>query len=79
MYKDNISHNQYINYSNSRQRIGVGSQLSEQIPVCWTCRNRGWPHESITFQKLPNGEYLKLDYFSGRAHIHKDRKEERLN
>ena len=75
MSEYNISYPQYENYYSSIQCTGPGGQLSEEVAVCWTCRNRGWPHESIIFKKLPNREYIKLDYFTGRPHIHKDRKE----
>jgi hypothetical protein len=65
----NISYSQYKYY-------GVGSLPSEQIPKCFTCRNRGWPHEPIILAKASDGGYLKFDYFTGKPHIHKDRKDE---
>jgi hypothetical protein len=55
--------------------FGAGSRPSEQTPKCFTCRNRGWPHESIVLAKATSGGYLKYDYFSGKPHLHKDRKE----
>ena len=68
----NISYNQYKYY-------GAGSRPSEQVPICFTCRNRGWPYEPIILAKARSGGYLKFDYFSGKPHVHKDRKEEKFN
>jgi hypothetical protein len=67
MYNNYISDNQYRYY-------GSGSRSSDQVPVCFTCRNRGWPHELIVLAKARSGGYLKLDYITGEPHIHKDRK-----
>jgi hypothetical protein len=72
MANNYISDDQYKYY-------GAGSRPSEQIPKCFTCRNRGWPHEPIILAKADDGGYLKFDYFSGKPHIHKDRKEEEFN
>lgn len=52
------------------------SRSSEQVLKCFTCRNRGWPHEPIILAKARSGGYLKYDYISGKLHIHKDRKKE---
>jgi hypothetical protein len=64
-----ISDNQYKYY-------GSGSRPSEQVLKCFTCQNRGWPHEPIILAKSRSGGYLKFDYFTGKPHIHKDRREE---
>jgi hypothetical protein len=65
MANNYTSDNQYKYY-------GPGSRPSEQVLKCYTCRNRGWPHEPIILAKAVSGGYLKLDYMSGKPHIHKD-------
>lgn len=69
MANNYISHNQYKYY-------GAGSRPSEQILKCFTCKNRGWPREPIILAKASSDGYLKFDYFSGKPHVHKNRKEE---
>jgi hypothetical protein len=52
---------------------GVGSKSSDNISICWTCRNRGFPHEAIRF-RLEQGRWIKFDYFSpSEPHIHKSK------
>ncbi|MGH9986464.1 MAG: hypothetical protein ACRD8W_21185 [Nitrososphaeraceae archaeon] len=55
---------------------GPGSRLKDEVPICYTCRNRGWPNEPIDFKELPDGTLLKLDRFTGQVHLHKERRTE---
>jgi hypothetical protein len=58
---------------------------NEKIKKCYICKNKGWPHESITFGKV-NGMLLSTcsnetrgwivrDYFIGQIHRHRSNKQ----
>jgi hypothetical protein len=63
----------------------AGDLPNERVKVCYTCRNRGHPHEAIILEKidgrlLTNGTYEAVgwrlrNYFDSRLHQHKPRKE----
>ena len=51
---------------------GVGGKSSDNISICRTCRNRGFPHEDIRFKRI-QGRWIKSDYFSpSEPHIHRN-------
>jgi hypothetical protein len=58
------------------KHYGPGSRSSDQVLKCYTCRNRGWSHEPIILAKAVSGGYLKIDYISGKPHVHKDRRQD---
>ena len=50
---------------------GVGSNASDKISICWTCRDRGFPHEAIRFKRV-QGRWVRFDYFRpSEPHMHK--------
>ncbi|MGA9844419.1 MAG: hypothetical protein WBQ25_19135 [Nitrososphaeraceae archaeon] len=52
---------------------GVGSKSSDNISICWTCRNRSFPHEAIRFKRV-QGRSVKFDYFcTSEPHLHRNR------
>jgi hypothetical protein len=63
-----------------------GDLHNDEVRFCYTCRNRGWPHEAIEFEKINgrlrnDGSYEALgwrlrNYFDGREHQHKQRRSE---
>jgi len=58
---------------------GPGSQLKEDVPICYTCRNRGWPNEPLAFKQLADGTLLKLDRFTGQPHVHRQPRGEQID
>ncbi len=70
----------------ARQGGGAGDPSNDRITTCNICRNNGFPHEAIEFEKV-NGRVLsdgthevaswKLrDYFTGRKHEHRQKEME---
>lgn len=68
-----------------KPRIGAAGDLAnEKVPHCYTCQNRGYPHEAITIEKikgrpLSDGTneilgYKIMDYFTGSPHQHKQQR-----
>jgi hypothetical protein len=64
----------------------AGDLDNEKVRFCYTCKNKGYPHEAITLEKV-NGRVLsdgknevvewKLkDYFTGRHHQHKQQQQQ---
>jgi len=76
-----------VNVLDSHHRIiavknaAVGDLPNEKIKFCYICKNNGWPHEAITFERVLGKElsdghnettgWIVRDYFSGQVHSHR--------
>jgi hypothetical protein len=62
----------------------TGDISNDRIKTCYICKNNGWPHEAITFEKilgrvLSDGSneirgWTIRDYFTGQIHRHRGNK-----
>jgi hypothetical protein len=62
----------------------AGDKSNDKVRFCYVCRDSGYPHEAIDFQKIPgrmlgNGTHetagwILKDYTTGNRHVHKQRR-----
>lgn len=67
------------------KNAAAGDISNDKIKRCYICRNNGWPHEPITFEKilgrvLSDGSnetrgWIVRDYFTGQIHHHRSNKQ----
>jgi hypothetical protein len=59
----------------------AGDVSNDRIKTCYICKNNGWPHEAIAFERvlgrvLSDGYnetrgWIVRDYFTGQVHCHR--------
>ncbi|MGA7899607.1 MAG: hypothetical protein WA395_05645 [Nitrososphaeraceae archaeon] len=64
----------------------AGDLANEKVKICRICKDNGWPHEAITFERvlgrvLSDGHnetkgWIVRDYFTGQIHLHRCNKQE---
>jgi hypothetical protein len=70
----------------SPKNAAAGDTPNEKIKRCYVCKNSGWPHEAIAFERVlgrvlsdGNNEtkgWIIRDYFTGQIHRHRSNKQE---
>jgi hypothetical protein len=68
------------------KNAAAGDLPNEKIKICYICKNNGWSHEAITFERvlgrvLSDGHnetkgWIVRDYFTGQIHRHRSNKQE---
>jgi hypothetical protein len=77
-----------VNQGEGREIIlrvaAAGDKSNDKVRFCYVCRDRGYPHEAVDFQKIPgrmlgDGKretvgWIVKDYITGNMHVHKQRR-----
>ena len=73
-------------YENLLDKKLAGGDLSnDKIKICYICKDNGWPHEAIAFERvlgrvLSDGRnetkgWIVRDYFTGQIHHHRSNRQ----
>lgn len=79
------SHTKYDRVFLTKNAAG-GDVSNDKIKICYICKDNGWPHEAIAFERvlgrvLSDGHnetrgWIVRDYFTGQIHRHRSNKQE---